>query len=190
MDSAVPMRGKIELISGCMFSGKTELLLDRLAEARERGIAVAAFKHASDVRYAAHQMVSHSGRFCEAIAVESAREILACADALRVVLVDEAQFFDDGLREVCDALAKAGCDVVLAGLDRDAWGQPFGPIPGIAAMADVVIRTCGVCAGCGGVAEYTQRVAPIEGPMMVGGVGAYEPRCAVCFRAPPIELRR
>jgi thymidine kinase len=190
MNSWTHTRGKIELICGCMFSGKTELLLDRHAEAQARGIAVAIFKHASDVRYAAEWMVSHSGRCCEAMAVEMAHEMLAHAEGVRLVLVDEAQFFGEELRAVCDELARSGCDVVLAGLDRDAWGQPFGQMPSIAAMADVVIRTRGVCAGCGAEAEYTQRVAPIEGAIMVGGKGVYEPRCAICFRAPPMELRR
>jgi thymidine kinase len=182
--------GTIELICGCMFSGKTELLLERLAEARVRELAVAVFKHANDQRYALHELVSHSGRRCEAKAVTSAEEILAGVGMARLVLVDEAQFFGSDLPDVCRILAARGCVVVVAGLDRDAWGQPFGPIPRIAADAQVVTRMRAVCGACGETAEYTQRLTPIEGDSMIGGIGVYEPRCAVCFRAPPIELRR
>ncbi len=183
-------RGRIELICGCMFSGKSERLIELLLEARSQSISAAAFKHASDDRYAAGQIVTHSGRRCEAIPVHSPRQILERAGDARLILIDEAQFFDDEVVVVCAELAGQGRSVIVAGLDRDSWGLPFGPMPRIEAIADSVTHTHGVCSGCGGQAEFTQRLAPLESQSMIGGPEAYEPRCARCFQPPPIELRR
>ncbi len=173
-----------------MFSGKSERLLNRVAEARARSVPVAVFKHASDDRYAEHQIVTHSGRRTEAIALSSASQIPERAGDAKLIVIDEAQFFADDLVAVCQRLVEQGRDVMVAGLDRDSWGEPFGPIPGIEAIADRVTPTRAVCSVCGQVAEYTQRLAPVEGEKMIGGAESYEPRCARCFRAPPIELRR
>lgn len=173
-----------------MFSGKSERLLDRLAAARAAGLACVAFKHASDDRYHSDQIVTHGGRRGEALGVGSASGMLELAGGARVVVVDEAQFFAIDLVEVCRRWVGEGRTVVIAGLDLDAWGKPFGPMPYLGELADTVTRTCGVCAQCGRPADRTQRVTPIEGPRMVGGPESYEPRCRDCFKPPPLELRR
>jgi thymidine kinase len=182
--------GEIEVICGCMFSGKSERLVARVSEARAAGLKVAAFKHGSDDRYGQEQIVTHSGRRTAAHPVGQARQILETSDDAALVVIDEAQFFDSSLVDVCRELAGLGRTVVLAGLDRDSWGQPFGPMPQLEAMADRVTRTQGVCASCSQPAEFTQRVAAVSGQRMVGGPEAYEPRCGKCFQAPPMELRR
>ncbi len=182
--------GSIELIRGCMFSGKSERLLERLADANRRAVASAAFKHASDNRYAESRIVTHSGHRSEAIPVASAAELFERVGDARLVVIDEAQFFGDDLIDACERMRARGIEVAVAGLDRDSWGQPFGPMPGLEAIADRITPTRAVCSQCGGPAEYTQRLAPVESRTMIGGPEAYEPRCARCFVAPPIELRR
>jgi len=184
------VRGRLEVICGCMFSGKSELLLERLAEARARAVPVAVFKHASDDRYAEKQIVTHGGRRTAAVPITAASRMLDLAGPAQLVAVDEAQFFDDDLVETCRLLTQQGQDVVVAGLDLDSWGKPFGPVPQVASIADRVIQTHAVCSICGQRADHTQRLAPIEGQKMIGGPEAYEPRCATCFRPPPLELRR
>ncbi|MEP0842586.1 MAG: thymidine kinase [Phycisphaerae bacterium] len=183
-------RGRIELICGPMFSGKSERLLDRLAEAGRRGEAAAAFKHAADDRYHPEQIVTHGGRRRAARPVASAGQIRAAVGDARLVVIDEAQFFDLDLVEACRRLAEEGRTVLVAGLDRDSWGRPFGPMPHLERIADQVTRTVGTCARCGAPAVRTQRLAPIEGPRMIGGPEAYEPRCLDCFVPPPVEPRR
>ncbi len=184
------MGGRVVLICGCMFSGKTDRLIEWLERARRLGIAAKAFKHVRDYRYAVRQLVSHDGRRAEAVPITDARQILDYAEEARVIVIDEAQFFGPDLLEICRRLAERGREVVVAGLDRDSWGLPFGPVPALARMADEVIHTCAVCALCGEVADYTQRTAPIEDRDMIGGTESYEPRCGKCFQAPPLELRR
>ncbi len=181
--------GRLEVICGCMFSGKSELLITRLQEAQRRGRRVAVFKHASDTRYDASDIVTHSHLRFQARPIERSDACLAAQDDADVVAVDEAQFFDAGLPAVCRRLADMGKHVIVAGLDRDSWGLPFGPMPQVMAVADAVTWTTASCAVCGQPAEYTQRTAPL-GETMIGGADAYEPRCARCFVAPPAELRR
>ncbi len=182
--------GRIILIRGCMFSGKSERLVDRLIAAENQGRPVAAFKHTSDDRYAAHQIATHTGRHIDAVPLNDPRRMLKLAAHAEVVAIDEAQFFGQELLEVCRELARQGREVVVAGLDLDSWGQPFGPMPQLAAIADEIIQTRGRCARCGRPADRTQRLAAVEGHKMVGGPESYEPRCAACFEAPPVELRR
>lgn len=181
--------GGIELICGCMFSGKTERLLDRLDQAAREGIPARAFKHASDVRYTGGELFSHGGRHWEATPVASASQILERVGAARLVVIDEGQFFGPDLLDVCQALAAQGRQVVVAGLDRDSWGEPFGPIPQLREIADEVVYTKGRCE-CGAEAEFTQRLAPVAGQTMIGGPESYTARCARCFQEPPAELRR
>ena len=183
-------RGSLEVISGCMFSGKTERLLARIANARSRAVEVAVFKHASDYRYGRRRLATHSGKLIEAVAVSDASSLMDEARGAQLVVIDEGQFFDGQLVDVCRELVARGCDVVVAGLDLDSWGLPFGPMPALEAAADHIIRTRAVCAMCGEVAEYTQRTAPIESDDMIGGAEAYEPRCARCFTCPENPLRR
>ena len=184
------MRGRIELIAGCMFSGKSRLLLERLEAAQAAGRPVAVFKHASDDRYAAGQIATHDGRRAPAMPVSDGQQIDALAGAADLVLVDEAQFFAQDIVEAARRLADQGREVVLAGLDLDSWGQPFGPMPELEAVADTVTRTSGTCARCRAVATRTQRTLEVGEVTMIGGPGAYEPRCEACFAPPPAHLRR
>jgi len=183
-------RGRIELICGCMFSGKTRELLARLAEAGRRGRKVAAFKHGSDNRYSQGEIVSHDHERAAAVPVTNGAQIVEYAGDAEVIGIDEAQFFGEDLPEACRRLAERGCDVVAAGLDLDSWGLPFGPMPRIEAIADRITRLTAVCARCGAAADHTQRLAPVEGQTLIGGPGEYEARCEACFRAPPMEWRR
>jgi len=181
--------GRIEVICGCMFSGKSERLLKRLAEAQSHSTPITAFKHASDDRYGQTQIVTHSGHRTKAVPVSSPARILELVGQAELIAIDEAQFFDLDLVQTCCRIREMGLTVVVAGLDRDAWGEPFGPIPGLAEIADELTRTEAVCSVCGSTADHTQRLAPVEGSKMIGGPESYEPRCAQCFEPPPAELR-
>ena len=130
--------GRIEVIHGCMFSGKSSQLLDRLIAAADDGRSVRAFKHRADNRYASGEIVTHDGRHASAIGVTQASTLLDRVDAGDFVVVDEAQFFSDDLVGVCQALAARGCEVVVAGLDLDSWNLPFGHILALAEVADEV----------------------------------------------------
>ncbi len=173
-----------------MFSGKSERLLARAHDAGLAGRRFMAFKHASDDRYADGQIVTHHGHRLEAVAVSDPRSILDLAAGADLVLIDEVQFFPGDIVAVCRELADRGVGVVAAGLDLDSWGLPFGAMPMLARIADVVTPTHGQCSECGKPATHTQRLAPIESETMIGGPEAYAPRCAACFAAPPAELRR
>lgn len=178
------------LICGCMFSGKTDRLIEWLDRAKRLGITAKAFKHARDYRYAVGQLVSHDGLRASAVPVMDAGGIWERAGDARLIMIDEAQFFGSDLVDVCRRLADQGREVVVAGLDRDSWGLPFGPVPALVRMADEVLYIQSVCARCGEVADHTQRTAPIEERDMIGGAESYEPRCGKCFQPPPLELRR
>lgn len=182
-------RGSLTVVAGCMFSGKSEFLVSQLEEAARRGRAIAAFKHSSDNRYCHRDIASHTGRRFRAMAVPDASRIADLVRTAEVVAIDEGQFFADDLVDVCRELVADGKQVLVAGLDLDSWGLPFGPMQELAGTADRVIRLQAVCARCGRPADRTQRVAPITGQKMVGGADCYEPRCAACFKAPPIETR-
>lgn len=182
--------GRIELVCGCMFSGKSLQLMDRVRQARQAGLKVAAFKHASDDRYGQTHIVTHNGQRMEATPVASADRIASLAGDANVIAIDEGQFFDSSLVDACQRMARAGRVVIVAGLDRDSWGLPFGPIPALAEIADQVTRTTAVCARCGQPAEYTQRLVPVADRTMIGGRESYEPRCSRCFQPPPADLRR
>lgn len=188
-ESETVSRGRIELVCGCMFSGKSERLVHCVTDAQSRGEAVIAFKHAVDDRYDQGHIVTHNGLRIEARPVASASEIPELTGEVHLVVIDEAQFFDEDLVGTCRQLADRGHQIVVAGLDRDSWGLPFGPVPALEAIANEVIRTRSTCAVCGREATYTQRLAPIKGQTMIGGAESYEPRCAKCFQPPPIELR-
>lgn len=181
-------RGRIELICGCMFSGKSELLIERVRDACRLVTAVAVFKHAADTRYDHHDIVTHGRERLAAAAIRRSAELLDRAADAEVVAIDEAQFFDEELPDTCRRLAEQGKRVIVAGLDRDSWGLPFGPVPELARLADAVTHTTARCARCGSRAENTQRLTPIV-DTMIGGEGDYEPRCERCFIPPP-ESRR
>jgi thymidine kinase len=181
--------GRIEVIVGCMFSGKTGMLIARIREAVAAGRRVCVFKHAADKRYTAGDLVSHNGARYPAVALSEAAQLADHADDADLIAVDEAQFFDDELPDVCRRLAEAGRDVLVVGLDLDSWGLPFGVMPRLEAVADQLTTLQSKCAVCGSPANHTQRLTPVE-QSMVGGTADYEPRCAACFVAPPVDLRR
>jgi len=174
--------GWIEVITGCMFSGKSEELIRRLRRAIIARQRVQVFKPALDDRYSATQVVSHSRWRLEAERVGQAREILQRLDPrTEVVGIDEAQFFDESLPEVCSHLANLGKRVIVAGLDMDFRGKPFGPMPQLLAIAEEVEKVQAICARCGAPASYTQRLTADQEQVLVGAADTYEARCRHCF---------
>ena len=180
--------GCIEVVCGSMFSGKTEELLRRIKRARLAKQTVQLFKPRVDDRYDAVKVVSHEGVSSDAVPVSSAKELLSIVrkDAA-VVGVDEVQFFDAEIVEAVQSLADRGVRVIVAGLDQDYRGQPFGPMPLLMATAEYVTKLHAVCSSCGGQASRSQRLVAQEGQLFVGGAAAYEARCRRCFVANAIE---
>ena len=178
-----------------MFSGKSEELIRRLTRSRIARVPVQTFKPAVDVRYAEKQVVSHSALRMEALPVaDSASMLRAVEDSTRVVGVDEGQFFDAGLVEVCEQLALAGKQVIIAGLDLDYLRRPFEPIPTLSDRAEYVTKVLAVCHRCGGPGMYTQRIVHSEDLVVLGAEGAYEARCRFCYdpeepEQPSLDLR-
>lgn len=174
---AFPSSGWIEVIIGCMFSGKTEELIRRLNRARYAKLTVAVFKPAVDVRYAVSDVVSHSEERLPCIPVASAGEILRHVSGVSVVGIDEAQFFDRSLVDVCNRLADEGRRVVVAGLDQDYRGVPFDPIPELVAVAEYVEKALAVCMVCGAPANRSQRLVARDSRVLLGAGEVYEARC-------------
>jgi thymidine kinase len=174
--------GSIEVITGSMFSGKSEELIRRLRRARIARLKVQIFKPAIDDRYSEEHIVSHSEMRMESRLVTSANEILEAVEAdTNVVGIDEGQFFDQDLVRVVDRLANLGKRVIVAGLDMDYLGRPFEPMPLLLAIAEDVTKTRAICMQCGGVASYTQRLIESHERVVVGATGSYEARCRGCF---------
>jgi thymidine kinase len=177
-----PDSGWIEVICGPMFSGKSEELIRRVTRSRIARIPVQTFKPAIDVRYADHQVVSHSALSVEAQPVpDSDALIRAVEDSTVVVGIDEGQFFDDGLVEVCEALAGAHKQVIVAGLDLDYLQRPFEPIPTLCGRAEYVTKMLAVCHRCGGPGLFTQRTVRSDDLVVLGAQDAYEARCRYCY---------
>lgn len=177
-------RGWVEVICGSMFSGKTEELIRRLKRARIARQRVEIFKPALDSRYAARAIVSHDENAIPSIVVDSADQILLLAGEAQVIGIDEAQFFDLRLVDVCQMLARRGRRVVVAGLDQDFRGEPFEPIPQLLAVAEYVTKLHAICVVCGAPANHSQRLTGGDRRVLVGAAEAYEPRCRAHF-APP-----
>ena len=173
--------GRIEVICGSMFSGKTEELIRRLRRAKFARQRVEIFKPAVDVRYSAVNVVSHDENSIPSTPVESAQNILLLASNVQVVGIDEAQFFDDGLVDVCNQLANSGVRVIVAGLDMDYTGKPFGPMPKLMAIADDVTKVHAVCVRCGALAQFSHRLAKTDKLVLLGETDSYEPLCRKCF---------
>jgi len=190
--TAVQNCGWVEVICGSMFSGKTEELIRRLKRAQIARVKVQIFKPRLDERYSADHVISHSSLKLEATRIENAEEILGLLDdTARVVGIDEAQFFSAGLVEIVQRLANRGLRVIIAGLDMDYRGVPFGPMPQLMATAEYVTKMSAICTSCGNPASRSQRLvtkaSPVEGddnPVLVGGQEFYEARCRRCFEAP------
>jgi len=170
-------RGTIAVIHGCMFAGKTARLIERLSAARASGRR----KHVLDNRYDPARLMTHDGHMFAAIAVAGAVDVEHRARGADVVGIDEAQFFGRGLIRVCRRLTDRGANVIVAGIDHDAWGQPFPPLPALADSCDDVEHLYAPCRICGQPAVFSQRMVPVVDGRMVGGPGEYEPRCGRCF---------
>ncbi|MEO3404233.1 thymidine kinase [Mucilaginibacter sp. CAU 1740] len=176
--------GSIEVICGSMFSGKTEELIRRLSRARIAKLKVEIFSPKADTRYGEEAIISHNANKITSTPVDSASAILLLASDAHVIGVDEAQFFDDELPEVCSILANRGIRVIVAGLDMDFKGRPFGPMPSIMAIAESVTKLQAVCVQCGNPALYSYRLIPDEAKILLGEKESYEPRCRVCYNKP------
>lgn len=173
--------GWIELISGSMFSGKTEELIRRLTRAEIARQNVEIFKPAVDIRYDENDIVSHNKNVIRSTPVNTAEEILLLSGNCDVVGIDEAQFFDEGLPEVCNKLANQGKRVIIAGLDMDSAGRPFGPIPTLMAISEYVTKVHAICMVCGDIAHYSYRKIASSNQVLLGEKDIYEARCRKCF---------
>ncbi|MDD4015881.1 MAG: thymidine kinase [Petrimonas sp.] len=186
-------KGRIEVICGSMFSGKTEELLRRLRRAKIARQKVEIFKPVIDVRYSQEEVVSHDKNSILSTPVEHSSNILLLASEVEVVGVDEAQFFDKGLTDVCQQLADQGIRVIVAGLDMDFKRIPFGPMPALCAIADDVTKVHAICVRCGSLACYSHRIVAGEKQVMLGEMHEYQPLCRKCylqeqlFSTPPVN---
>ncbi|MBY0245531.1 MAG: thymidine kinase [Sphingobacteriaceae bacterium] len=173
--------GSIEVICGSMFSGKTEELIRRLKRAQIAQLNIEIFKPKVDTRYDESAIVSHNYNSIPSTAVENAQSILLLKASTQVVGIDEAQFFDETLPEVCNKLASKGIRVIVAGLDMDFLGNPFGPIPQLMAIAEHVTKVNAICAQCGSPAVYSFRKIVNNATILLGEKESYEPRCRYCY---------
>src|SRR6266699_3097725 len=174
--------GWIEVVVGPMFSGKSEELIRRLRRAEFARQRVQIFKPAIDERYAADEIVSHSGLGIQSECVNNAAEVMAKVQPrTEVVGIDEAQFLGDEIVDVCTKLANLGKRVIVAGLDTDYLGRPFEPMPRLLAMAEEITKLLAICVQCGNPAVHTQRLVASDDLIVVGAAGMYEPRCRRCF---------
>jgi thymidine kinase len=185
MSYDLPRRtGWIEVICGPMFSGKTEELIRRLRRAQIARQKVAIVKPSTDTRHAGDQIVSHSEQRIPSRVVGSSDEVLLAAADAEVIGIDEVQFLDAGILQVCERLADAGKRVIVAGLDQDYRARPFEPVPQLLAMAEYITKTLAICMRCGAPANRTQRVGTASGRIAVGSTELYEARCRRCFEPP------
>lgn len=176
--------GWIEVIAGCMFSGKTEELIRRLRRANIARLNVKVFKPKIDIRYSESEIVSHSEQSLPSIIVENPNEILTLSEDAEVIGIDEAQFFSNELVDVCNALANKGKRVIIAGLDQDYRGVPFEPMPQLLAIAEYITKTLAICVVCGNPADKTQRKIVSSERVLVGAADSYEARCRKCHYIP------
>ena len=174
-------KGSIEVITGSMFSGKTEELIRRLRRAQFAGQKVEIFKPSLDKRYSETRVVSHDDKSIISTPVDNASAILLLAGDVDVVGIDEAQFFDESIIEVCNELADNGVRIVIAGLDMDFIGKPFGPIPALLAVAEYVTKVHAICMRCGNLAQYSFRKSEDSQVVLLGEKNLYEPLCRNCY---------
>lgn len=173
-------RGWIEVICGSMFSGKTEELIRRLKRVKIANLKVEIFKPKIDIRYDETKIVSHDTNTINSTPVENSAAILLLAKDVDVVGIDEAQFFDEGIIDVCEQLAFKGIRVIVAGLDMDYMGQPFGQMPNLLAVADYITKLHAICMECGNIAHVSYRKTAQSGQVLLGEKDIYEPRCRIC----------
>lgn len=183
-EKGIPQNGEkawIEVVCGSMFSGKTEELIRRLRRAQIAKLNVEIFKPVIDNRYSDTEIVSHNATAIKSTAVSSSSEILEKINGADVVGIDEAQFFDDGIINVCNQLANQGIRVIVAGLDMDYLGKPFGPMPALMAIAEYVTKVHAICMRCGKLAHYSHRLTSNDSLVEIGEKDKYEPLCRTCF---------
>lgn len=173
--------GWIEVICGSMFSGKTEELIRRLKRARIANQKIQIFKPVTDTRYHIEDVVSHDDNSIKSLPVATSIDILKNLSEVNVVGIDEAQFFDEKLPEVCQKLAIRGIRVIVAGLDMDYKGVPFGPIPNLLSVAEYITKVHAICPHCGNLATHSYRFSTEEGQVVLGEKDKYEPRCRICY---------
>ncbi len=174
-------KGWIEVIAGSMFSGKTEELIRRLKRVEIAGLKAEIFKPAVDTRYHPEDIVSHDSSRVRSTPVDSPFNILLLASGVDVVGIDEAQFFDPAIVEVAEKLALSGVRVIVAGLDMDYMGNPFGPMPALLSRAEYITKLHAICVRCGDLANYSYRIPKIDDQVLLGEKDIYEPRCRHCF---------
>ena len=174
--------GRIEVVCGSMFSGKTEELIRRMKRAKFAKQKAEIFKPAIDTRYSEQDVVSHDQNVINSTPVESSASILLLSSDMDVVGIDEAQFLDDGLVDVCNELANRGVRVIIAGLDMDFKGIPFGPIPALCAIVDEVTKVHAICVKCGALAYVSHRLVPNDKQVLLGEKTEYEPLCRDCYQ--------
>lgn len=174
-------RGWIEVICGSMFSGKTEELIRRLKRARIANQKVEIFKPSIDTRYDDEKVVSHDSNAILSTPVDNSQNILLLAQDVEVVGIDEAQFFDENILMVCEELVKKDIRVIVAGLDMDFRGKPFGPMPQLLAIADYITKLHAICMKCGSIASISFRKTNQESQLLLGEKETYEPRCRKCY---------
>jgi len=173
--------GWIEVICGSMFSGKTEELIRRLKRAKIANQKVEIFKPRVDTRYDEAKVVSHDANSILSTPVESSTKILDLVEGVNVVGIDEAQFFDENLPEICQQLALKGVRVIVAGLDMDYKGQPFGPMPDLLAVSEYITKVHAICQHCGNLATHSYRLSLDSDQVVLGEKDTYEPRCRTCY---------
>jgi len=173
--------GWIEVICGSMFSGKTEELIRRLKRAKIANQKVEIFKPKIDTRYDKNEVVSHDANSILSIPVDHSDKILPLSEGVSVVGVDEAQFFDEGIVRVCQQLAMRGTRVIVAGLDMDFRGVPFGPIPDMLAVAEYITKVHAICQHCGNLATHSYRLSEDDATVVLGEKDRYEARCRTCY---------
>ena len=174
--------GRIEVVCGSMFSGKTEELIRRMRRAQFARQKVEIFKPSIDTRYSEEEVVSHDRNAIPSTPIDASAQILLLATDIDVVGIDEAQFFDEGLVDVCNELANRGVHVIVAGLDMDYKGVPFGPIPSLCAIADEVTKVHAICVRCGALAYVSHRKVSNDRRVLLGEIDEYEPLCRECYQ--------
>lgn len=182
--------GRIEVVCGSMFSGKTEELIRRLKRAKIARQRVMIFKPAMDTRFSEVNVVSHDHNSIHSTPVEDSQAIFKAAQGFDVIGIDETQFFDDSIVDVCNRLAYSGIRVIVAGLDMDYLGKPFGPMPALCAIADEVTKVHAICVKCGNLAYASHRLVKNNSQVMLGEKDEYEPLCRECYRKAIEEDRR
>jgi thymidine kinase len=175
------VHGWIEVVCGSMFSGKTEELIRRLRRAEFANQKILLVKPRIDDRYHKKNVISHQGTSFEAICVDDSKEILNVWKKERVVAIDEAQFFDEGIVDVCHHLSANGVRVIIAGLDMDFQGTPFGPMPHLLSIAEYVTKVHAICVSCGNLAQFSHRTVAEKEQVLVGTVDQYKPLCRSCY---------